>query len=368
MAIMPAVATEEGNEKLSPEELELKEAEAELAKAENPEAVKAAEEAKAKEEADAKAAEEAKAKADAEAKAKTDAEAAGKAAAKAVVEEPVVKVSALVKERKYRQQLQYENAVLKGQVSALTNVVSIVKEKPGEEVPPEKTADERISEIEDEKLELSKKFDAAEISATEMRTREIELDREARKLTVQMATEAAIAAAPKAAPATDLRLEEATAKLPEDYPIINFLTQAQLAPFEEQAYADAEAEGKPILPGAKGTLDLRTRIAKLAEETYGSKMEAYYAKKFGVDLAPKTVIKPKTVELSPAAKAREAKIAAQDGFPPNVANMGLAAGGEGMTEAQLEAQLDNPNLGEVEAEALLKALPVSVRRKLGGVV
>ena len=358
---------EEGK-KLSPEELELQQAEAELLKAEDPEAAKAAEEAKAKAEAEAKVKEEAeaKAKADAEAKAKGEKEPAAK------TEEKMVPLAALYKERKERQALAHQNAVLSGQVQALAHVVALKKEGDAEIEVVTQTPEERIEEIDAEKLELSKKFDAAEISATEMRTREIELDREARKLTVQMATEAAQAAAPKVAAVTDLHLEEATAKLGTDFPIINILTQAQLAPFEEAAYAEAEAEGKPIQPGARGTLELRTRMARLADESYGPKMEEYYAKKFGVDLK---AVKPRTTatssnvaELSAAAKAREAKIAAQSEFPPNVAAMGSAAGGQGLTEAQLEAQLDNPNLSEAEAEALLKSLPPSIRRSLGGVV
>ena len=359
---------EEGKVKLLPEEIELQEAEAELAKDEDPEAAKAAEEAKAKAEAEVKAKEEAEAKA----KAETEAEAKAKGEKPVIKEEPLVKVSAVYKERKLRQAAEYQNAVLKGQVQALAHVVALKKEgdvTEGEEIT--KTPDERIAEINAERLELAKRFDAAEISDTEKVTREIELDGEKIQLIVQRATEAAIAAAPRAAPATDLQSEEAIARLVEEYPIINVLTKTQMAPFEEQAYADAEAEGKPIFPGARGNLELRTRIAKLAHEAYGSKMEAYYAKKFGVDLKAvkpgTTAAASKVAELSAAAKAREAKIAAQSGFPPNIAAMGSAAGDEGMTEAQLEAQLDNPNLTEAEAEALLKSLPVSIRRSLGGV-
>lgn len=348
----------EGKVTLSLEEQELQAAQAELVREQDPEAAKAADEAKAKSDADAKAAEE---KAAADAKAKADAEAAGVAAAVAApAAEKTVPLAALYKERKARQAAEHANAVLTGQVQALSHVVAGAKAAPDKEVVVEKTAEERITEIEAERLALAEKFDAAEISATEMRKREIELGREERSITLAMAAAASAAAAPQpAAPATDLQLEEATEKLGTDYPILNVLTVAQLLPFEEQAYADAEAEGKPIQQGARGTLELRSRIAELAN--------AHYSKILNVDLKPKATAIPAKAGLSPAALAREAKIAAQDKFPPEVSKLGSAATGEGLSEAQLEAKLDNPNLSEAEAEALLKAMPPSVRRSIGGI-
>jgi hypothetical protein len=209
------------------------------------------------------------------------------------------------------------------------------------EVAPEKTA-ETLQSVRELKLALAEQFDQGDISAKEMEAKRQELDDKEWQIRET-------ARQPVVTPQADLQLEQATAKLEADYPILAILSADDMAPLAEIAIRQAEREGKAF-QGAVGTLELRTRIAKLAQQMYGGE-------------ATNQTESKTPAPLSPAAKAREAKLDLASRMPPNVANMGSAATSGTMTDVEVEARLNS--MSESEALKFLDSMPGLAKRIMG---
>lgn len=250
--------------------------------------------------------------------------------------------AAIISLRKKLQETATQNLLLQGQVQALSSLHrgQTEGEQPEQvEVAPGKTA-ETLQSVRELKLALAEQFDQGDISAREMEQRRQELDDKEWQI-----REAA--RQPVVTPQADLQLEQATAKLEADYPILAILSADDMAPLAEIAIRQAEREGN-TLQGAVGTLELRTRIAKLAQQMYGATNQT----------------ESKTpAPLSPAAKAREAKLDLASRMPPNVANMGSAATSGTMTDAEVEARLNS--MSESEALKFLDSMPGLAKRIMG---
>ena len=244
--------------------------------------------------------------------------------------------AAIIAERRKRQAAEAQALILQGQVQAMTAMMQPAREQAEPEV-----VVTPLQEVRSEMIALAEKFDQGEISAKDMEAqRQALADREweIRSTSLQQT---------QAAPATDLHLETATAQLEKDYPVLNILTAEDLAPLATLAKRQAEISGKPIQPGAMGTLELRTRIAQLATQMYGG---------------PSTASTPQPA-LSEEAQARERKMAFAAGMPPDVTKMGSPASDPLTNESDALARMEG--MTEEQQWALLKTLPVSARTTLG---
>ena len=244
--------------------------------------------------------------------------------------------AALIAERRKRQTAEAQVLIKEGQMQAMTAMM-----QPGREQAEPEVVVTPLQAVRSEMIALAEKFDQGEISAKDMEAqRQALADREweIRSTSLQQT---------QAAPATDLHLETATAQLEKDYPVLNILTAEDLAPLATLAKRQAEISGKPIQPGAMGTLELRTRIAQLATQMYGG---------------PSTASTPQPA-LSEEAQARERKMAFAAGMPPDVTKMGSPASDTLTNESDALARMEG--MTEEQQWALLKTLPVSARTTLG---
>lgn len=258
--------------------------------------------------------------------------------------------AAIVALRKRSQALMADKLRLEGMVQALQNIAP----KPETKAAPAQPAADPRTHLRDQRLALAAQADSGEITLVEMRQKDMELEDRIKEIEYQQLI-AGMQQRQAPAHETDLSLEQATAKLAADYPVLETLSVADLAPFKDLAYAQAAREGNPIQPGALGTLELRTRMAKLATKMYGA------------EPAPAAQTQPKVegTAVNHKADALAAKVEMQAGMPPNVAALGKANTEQGMSEAELTARLTDPNLTYEDSAKLLKTVSPALRQKLG---
>lgn len=254
-------------------------------------------------------------------------------------------MAAVIALRHKTKQLEQQNLLLQGQVQALSAIAQ-GKSEPGQEMEPEPKAP-TLDSIRAQKKADAKAFDAGDISAEELEARRQALDDQEWELRTASIRQPQ----PQAQPATDLQLEQATAKLEADYPVLSILTADDIEPLAQLAYRQAARDGKPIQPGAVGTLELRTRIAKIAQQMYGGGTQ-------GGTQTPQA-----QTELSPQARAREAKLDMAARMPPDVSKMGSAATDVLTNESDILNRMEG--MSEEEQWALMKTLPGSTRTALG---
>lgn len=252
--------------------------------------------------------------------------------------------AAIIALRRQLQETQQKLMLATGQNQALMAVaVSKGGELPAEIQPEAPAEPDTIEKVREERMALAEKFDAGEISARDMEAQRQAL--EDREWGIRQAT-----FAPAPVQQGDLQLEAATAKLETDYPVLKILSAQDLEPLAALARIQAAREGSPIQPGALGTLDLRTRIAKLANQHFGG------------GAAPTTTQQP--AALSDDAKARAAKLDLAARMPPDASNLGSAASDVAMSESEILARMEG--MTEEEQWAMYKTLPGSVKSALGG--
>lgn len=252
--------------------------------------------------------------------------------------------AAIIALRRANQELQARLLLSQGQNQAL---MAVATGKTGEEeqTRPTEPETDSIEKVRAELMAIAEQFDAGEISAKDMEAQRQTLNDREWQIRQQMF------APPPVVQATDLQLESATAQLEKDYPVLSILTVADMEPLAALAKMQAAREGRPIQPGAMGTLDLRTRIAKLAHQNFGG----------GQPSAPSG---SQPAALSSDAQARADKLDLQQRMPPDVTTMGSPASDAAMSESEILARMEG--MTEAEQWALLKTLPGSVKTALGG--
>lgn len=224
---------------------------------------------------------------------------------------------------------------------------------------PVETPEEQIAARRKAQQALAQQFDSATITAAAWEAERQKLEDEIANIRLQAVQPAQ--AAPVQPPA-DLTLEHHSQQLAVQYPVLNLLQSEDLEPLVAIAYQQAAREGRPIQNGtATGTLDLRTRVAKIATTTYADVLAAATAA--GQVVAPANAAPAPSGDLSPDAAARDAKLRAAAGFPPNVNQLGTAAGTVQPSEAELDARL--ANLSPAEADNLLLSMPAMVKKLTG---
>lgn len=256
---------------------------------------------------------------------------------------PSKEVAAIIAMRKQLQQVQAQNLLLQGQAQAYA---SMAQGQAATQAEPEVAEVDPLQAIHADRVALAEAFDAGDITAKEWEIKRAALDTEEWELRT-----ASLQPVVQAAPVTDLSLEKATAQLEVDYPVLKqpWLSEEMLEPLSKIARHQAQAQGKPIQPGALGTLELRQRIAKLAQDMYGG----------GVS----TTQQPAAPALSADAQARAQKLDAAAAMPPDVSKMGSAAVEHLSSEAEILSRMEG--LTEDQQWALMKTLPSSVRTALG---
>lgn len=272
----------------------------------------------------------------------------------------MVPISALAKEREARQKAEARANFNAGQASALAAVARAGAQQPGQQAgEPELSSEEQaLQDIKAKKKGLAAQFDKGTITAADWEAQRDELEDRAAELR-------SIINAPAQAPSAqrdDLTLAERTTKLEQDYPAVKNLSDTETDALVDLAYAQAAREGKPIGKGSAATLQLRERVAKLAHVMYGSGQPG---------AATSTPSQPQAGSsapaLSPAAQAREVKLAAAVTHPPDVSNLGTASTGTGVSETELEARLATASTEE-EAAAIMAGAPQLVNRLMGRIV
>lgn len=269
--------------------------------------------------------------------------------------------AAIVALRKKNQEIATANLVLQGENRVLKTLVDPEKfsGEAGEAGQPavEQTPDEEFAALAAERIRIAEEVDGGRMTMREYAEQTNQIQARERAISIA-AAEAAIA---NAQPANDLGLQEHVTTLIQKYPILNTMTAAQLKPFEQIAYEQAEMEGKPIQRGtAIGTRDLRERMGALATQVYGKPAAAGTAA--GGNGAGTGAATGSTVTAQPTAAEREAKLVLAGNHPPNIGNTGSGATGGEPTEAQASAALAQ---GEDAAIRWLEANPGFVQKQMG---
>ena len=252
--------------------------------------------------------------------------------------------AALISMRKSLKEAQTHNLLLTGQVQALAAIAQGQHQPAGESGQVEARAEpiDPLQDVRAQKIALAEKFDAGDISAKVMESERQRLDDrewEIRRASFQPAP---------VQPQSDLQLEQQTASLETKFPVLSILTVEDLAPLATIARRNAERNGMPFAPNAMGTLQLRTRVAEMAQSMYGG----------GTSQAT-----PQAQPLSPEAQARADKLAFAANLPPDVTKMGSAASDTLTSESEVLSRMEG--MSEEQQWALLKTLPVSARQTLG---
>jgi len=219
------------------------------------------------------------------------------------------------------------------------------------QAPAQLTPDEEFQALATERIRIAEEVDGGRMTMREYAELSNEIQARERALTV------AAAEAVAQQPQNDLGLQEHVTTLIQRYPILNALTAAQLKPFEQMAYEQANLEGKPIQAGPAGTKDLRERMGALAAKVYGQPAAENLAPGAGTGAANSSAI-----QTQPTAAEREAKLTLAGNHPPNIGNTGSGATGGEPSEAQATAALAQ---GEDAAIRWLEANPGFVQKQMG---
>lgn len=271
------------------------------------------------------------------------------AAAQPAKKEKFVPLSALAQERAARQRAEARANFEAGKAAALAAVAK-AGGQPAQPAEPELTPEEELQEIDAQKLELAAQFDAGKITAKDMTAKQIELDRRAREIEREQHQPA-----PANAQRDDLTLAERTAQIESKYPAVKNLSDDEASSLVTLAYSQAAREGKPIGKGPAATLELRERVAKLAQTMYGGPQPA---------ATPAASSTPSQPALSPQAQARATKLEAAATHPPDVSTMGSASTGTGPSDSEVEARLAAATTEE-EVDAIMRGAPQVINRALG---
>lgn len=233
----------------------------------------------------------------------------------------------------------------------------------GDQPRPDPTPEEQIAAIDAEGAELVKKFDNGDMTTGDYiaRSNQLQSERTGAVLTKALASHQPTLPPPDES-AGKAWLEEKTLELNSEYPLSAHLDPPELQTLVSIAQRLAAMEGERIdLSTFAGTYDLRRRVAALSV-VYGAEM--LRSRNVDVDTIIKTAgqkpspdqKQPQLVPLTPAAKARAAKLDLEAQMPPDVGRLGSGADAEGLTAAAIEAlALSNPAaLEELSAGELAK--------------
>lgn len=252
----------------------------------------------------------------------------------------VVPAAAMLAERRARQNAELAAAELRGRVAVLESMARPADPNAPAPQAPAAPVD-RVTQIDQEIDTLAERFDRGDITMAEFKRQERVLQDEQRALREQQQQRQAVE--------TDTSLEQHSAQLMTQYPVVAKLNAAQVDALTQMAYADAALEGKPIGVGVEGTKDLRTRIAVLAQAKFGQTAPGSAAP---TPPAPSRQMQNTSAALDKAQAA-----------PPDVSQMGSASTANLPSDGEILAQLER--MTDDEANAYLNSMP-GLRAKIRG--
>ena len=271
--------------------------------------------------------------------------------------------AAIVALRKANSELKGENLLLHGENRVLKTLVDADKfageTTGGETTQVEPTPEEQeLQALAAERVRLAEEVDGGRMTMRDYAEQTNSISARERELAA-IQTQQIIEASSQ--PVNDLGLQEHVTTLIQTYPILQKLTAAQLKPFEQIAYEQAEAEGKPIQPGPIGTKDLRERMGVLATKVYGVPVAATPAAAAATGASATTG--STTVRTQPNAAEREAKLTQAGAHPPDIGSTGSGNISGGPSDAEALAIL----IGRDEDAAMrwLAANPGFVQKQIG---
>lgn len=221
---------------------------------------------------------------------------------------------------------------------------------------PEKTAEEQIAELRGKKAEFGAQFDAGKITAAEMTKQQDAIEDEIFTIREGLRQPAVTQAA-----SFDSNVETHANTVVSQHPVLVHLNEQQIQNLTADAYERAQLEGKPIGKGALETMRLRELVGQMATQKYAQ----FYIKPVGGGAAPQPAPQggQPAGALSPAAQARDAKLALQGRMPPDATAVGSPDAGTQPGDAEVLASLSG--LSEDEQIRRLDAMPGVVQRLTG---
>jgi hypothetical protein len=213
-------------------------------------------------------------------------------------------------ERQNRHKAEMEVARLTGVVQALSVVG---KGQQPQAAAPQKTAKEQIADLREKLISEAERADKGEISLKDWKISELAIQDE-----IDRITEAA-RPQPKQVRNDDLYLQRETQRIEQQHAaLLTAVAPEELEDLVPLAFRQAQREGRPIQRGtAAGDLDLRLRVVNLAIKNFGDRVP-----RTSTQPQPKTA--PAKLQLSATAQAREAGMKRAETHPPNVAEIGRA--------------------------------------------
>jgi len=255
-----------------------------------------------------------------------------------------------------------EAARLQGRLEAMSGLVQQSaggQAHPGQPQPQSDPRQERIGAIDGEIEALATRFDNGEITYAETLKQQRALESEARTLRQEIEQAKARPAAEAAAPQTsDLYLDQLTAKIEREHPLLKHLNDAQFDFLAGQAGEELGGEGI-ALRGSEGSFILRTRIAELSD-VYGPAMltrAGWSAERIAAAQGVSQPKQPAQPRPPSSAEARREKLIQQGAMPPDIDRLNGSGSEVEPSDTDILAMTDEE----------IAALPAAVRQKALGI-
>jgi hypothetical protein len=225
--------------------------------------------------------------------------------------------------------------------------------QPSGQQQPQQDLQAQIQQERDRKQSAADKYDSGEISLKEYEQVRDEVDDKIWGIRQQAQQSQQRRPASEWGPADEKVLEDHLEQLASNHPYVDVMTQQDYDRLQRIAYAEAEAEGRPIQAGARGTMDLRERVARLTDH-YGPQWYPNAEVKSGSQPSNQQQRQAQGPNLSPQAQARQDKNALQERLPPDPNEIGTGAQGSQVpSEGQIAQMTDDE----------IQALPPEIRQR-----
>lgn len=255
--------------------------------------------------------------------------------------------------------LERTNAYLQGRIAALSSSRDGGgQQQPQQQAKQEPTLDEIKADIRAQMSDMAKKFDEGELTYSEMKAKEFELQDRLGSVEREIYQRDTIAKVRSQQPQSQpqqtgdsLYLQRETERLEQEHPTLNRLNDHQFNGLVAQARSELQAEGVSLDQSDLSKYRLRERIAKLSDS---------YAPMFG-DQAPGQNQQQPPQQQPSMADARMKKLQQQQDMPPDLSRI-PNSGGEGPSDGSFtDAQIAEMSDDEIAA------LPEATQRKLLGI-
>lgn len=234
-----------------------------------------------------------------------------------------------------RKRLQDEVARLAGENIALKSQTA----------PAQPTVNPKIADLDAQIASLAKKFDDGEITYSELKRQEREIDAQILAIREEdlVARAAQRTSQPAPQPVNDLTFQRETKRLEAEYePYLDLIPDAYFDGFVSDVRAKLAAEGiTEIRANSEELLLLRERIGQAAKAE-----AAFWSQKSGKPVptggqTQPTQAQPARPAAQPSPEQRLAKLAMQSEMPPNLGSLNRTGGvDDAPTEAAIEAMSD----------------------------